>query len=155
LPLVTARDGSSVRRGADPPSFCSSGCCASGEVLRVHSLAEGELPGERPLGPLGDNDLPAVAIVRGAPGLDRQDAVLDGHLDAVRVGAGQVGLDVVAAVLAAVDVHGQEAPGQGPWPGKPTSGSYICRRIMRGTAITMSTATMTTGPMRTMGGSLR
>jgi hypothetical protein len=27
LPLVTARDGSSVRRGADPPSFCSSGCC--------------------------------------------------------------------------------------------------------------------------------
>ena len=47
------------------------------------------------------------------------------------------------------------APGQGPWPGEPTSGSYICRRIMRGTAITMSTATMTTGPMRTMGGSLR
>ena len=27
LPLVTARDGSSVRKGADPPSFCSSGCC--------------------------------------------------------------------------------------------------------------------------------
>src|SRR6266853_2098853 len=78
---------------------------ASGEVLRVHSLAEGEPPGERPLGPFGDNDLPAVAIVRGAPGLDRQDAVLDGHLDAVRVGAGQVGLDMVTAVLAAVDVH--------------------------------------------------
>jgi GNAT superfamily N-acetyltransferase len=27
LPLVTARDGSSVRKGADPPSSCSSGCC--------------------------------------------------------------------------------------------------------------------------------
>ncbi len=26
LPLVTARDGSSVRKGADPPSSCSSGC---------------------------------------------------------------------------------------------------------------------------------
>lgn len=38
---------------------------AGGEVLRVHSLAEGELPGERPLGPFGDNDLPAVAIVKG------------------------------------------------------------------------------------------
>jgi len=47
------------------------------------------------------------------------------------------------------------APGQGPWPGEPASGSYICRRIMRGTAITMSAAAMTTGPMRTMGGSLR
>ena len=46
------------------------------------------------------------------------------------------------------------SPGQGPWPGEPTSGSYICRRIMRGTAITMSTA-MVTRPMRTMGGSLR
>ena len=42
------------------------------------------------------------------------------------------------------------APGQGPWPGEPTSGSYICRWIMRGTAITMSAAPMTTGPMRTM-----
>jgi hypothetical protein len=61
---------------------------ASGEVLRVHSLTEGELPGERPLGPFGDNDLPAVAIVKGAPGLARQDAVLEGHLDAVGVGAG-------------------------------------------------------------------
>jgi hypothetical protein len=87
---------------------------AGGEVLRVHSLAEGELPGERPLGPFGDNDLPAVAIVRGALGLDRQDAVLDGHLDAVRVGAGQVGLDVVAAVLAAVDVHGHAERGTRP-----------------------------------------
>ena len=27
LPLVTARDGSSVRKGADPPSPCSSGYC--------------------------------------------------------------------------------------------------------------------------------
>jgi hypothetical protein len=27
LPLVTARDGSSVRKGADPPSSCSSGYC--------------------------------------------------------------------------------------------------------------------------------
>lgn len=26
MPLVTARDGSSVRKGADPPSSCSSGC---------------------------------------------------------------------------------------------------------------------------------
>ena len=29
---------------------------AGGEVLRVHSLAEGELPGERRLGPLGADD---------------------------------------------------------------------------------------------------
>src|SRR5207249_4842091 len=78
---------------------------AGGEVLRVRALAEGQLPGERPLGPLGGDDLLAVAVVRGALGLDRQDAVLDGHLDAVRVGAGQVGLDMVTAVLAAVDVH--------------------------------------------------
>ena len=52
-------------------------------------------------------------------------------------------------------VYRVAAPGQGPWPGEPTSGSYICRPIMRGTAITMSTATMTAGPMRTIGGSLR
>jgi len=26
LPLVTARDGGSVRKGAGPPSSCSSGC---------------------------------------------------------------------------------------------------------------------------------
>ena len=42
-----------------------------GEVLRVHALAEGEPPGERPLGPFGGNDLLAVAVVRGALGLDR------------------------------------------------------------------------------------
>jgi hypothetical protein len=75
---------------------------AGGEILRIHALAKSELAGERPLRPLGGNDLLAVAIVRGARGPDRQDAVLDGHLDAVRVGAGQVGLDMVAAVLAAV-----------------------------------------------------
>jgi len=32
---------------------------------------------------------------------------------------------------------GRQAPGQGPWPGKPTSGSYSFRRIMRGTASIM------------------
>jgi hypothetical protein len=87
---------------------------ASGEVLRAHSLAERELPRERPLEPIGDNDLLAVAIVRDALGLDRQDDVLDGHLDAVKVGAGQVGLDMVAAVLAAVDVHGDTERGTRP-----------------------------------------
>ena len=45
-----------------------------------------------PLEPIGDNDLLAVAIVGGALGLDRQDNVVDGHLNAV--------------------------PGQGPWPGE-------------------------------------
>ena len=42
---------------------------AGGEVVGVHALAEGELPGERPLGPLGRNDLLAFAVVRGALGL--------------------------------------------------------------------------------------
>jgi hypothetical protein len=41
-----------------------------GEVLRVHALAEGKLAGERPLGPLGDDDLLAVAVMRGAFGPD-------------------------------------------------------------------------------------
>jgi hypothetical protein len=36
---------------------------AGGEVLRVHALAEGELPGERPLGSLGDKNPLAVAVV--------------------------------------------------------------------------------------------
>ena len=80
------------------------------------ALAEGEPPGERPLGPFGGNDLLAVAVVRGALGLDRHGAVLDGHLDAVRVGAGQVGLDMVTAVLAAVDVH--RHPERGTRPGR-------------------------------------
>jgi len=35
---------------------------------------------------------------------------------------------------------GRQAPGQGPWPGEPTSGSYSFRRTMR---------------LGTMGGSLR
>jgi len=40
------------------------------------------------------------------------------------------------------DVHrvagsGRQAPGQGPWPGGPTSGSYSFRRIVRGTASIM------------------
>jgi len=39
---------------------------AGGEVLRIRALAEGQLPGERPLGPLGGNDLLAVAVVRGS-----------------------------------------------------------------------------------------
>ena len=88
---------------------------ASGEVLGVRSLAEGELSGERSLGPFGGNDLRAVAIVRVRSAWIVEDAVLDGHLDAVRVGAGQrVGLDVVAAVLAAVDVHGHAERGTRP-----------------------------------------
>ena len=45
---------------------------ADGEVLRVHALAQGQLAGERPLRPLGDNDLLAVAVMRGAFGPDRQ-----------------------------------------------------------------------------------
>jgi hypothetical protein len=60
---------------------------AGGEVLRVHALAQGQLAGERPLGPLGDDNLLAVAVMRGAFGADRQGAVLDGDLDAVRVDA--------------------------------------------------------------------
>src|SRR6266498_621760 len=58
-----------------------------GEVLRVHTLTEGQLPGERPLGSLGDNNLLALAVGRGALGLDRQGAGVDEHLDAVRVDA--------------------------------------------------------------------
>lgn len=83
----------------------------SGEVLRVHSLAERELPRERPLEPIGDNDLLAVAIVRGALGLDRQDDVVDGHLAAVRAGA--------------------RPRARVPGPGKPTSGSYSFRRTIQ------------------------
>src|SRR5207248_11147496 len=45
---------------------------ARGKVLRVHALAQGQLAGERPLGPLGDDDLLALAVVRGAFGPDRQ-----------------------------------------------------------------------------------
>jgi hypothetical protein len=60
-----------------------------GEVLRVRALAQGQLAGERPLGPLGDDDLLAVAVMRGAFGPDRQGAVLDGDLDAVWVDAGR------------------------------------------------------------------
>ena len=90
---------------------------AGGEVLRVHALAEGEPPGERSLGPFGGNDLLAAAVVRGALGLDRHGAVLDGHLDAVRVGAGHIGLDVVTAVLAAVDVHRHAERGARPGRG--------------------------------------
>src|SRR6266498_4786752 len=76
-----------------------------GEVLRVHTLTKGQLPGERPLGSLGDNNLLALAVRRGALGLDRQGAGVDDHLDAVRVNAGQVYLHVVTAVLAAVDIQ--------------------------------------------------
>lgn len=32
-------------------------CVLDGEALGVHALAEGKLPGERPLGSLGDNDV--------------------------------------------------------------------------------------------------
>src|SRR6266700_2938439 len=44
--------------------------------------------------------------------------------------------------VAREDVHrvaawGRQAPGQGPWPGEPTSGSYSFRRIMRGIASIM------------------
>ena len=38
----------------------------------THALAQGQLAGERPLRPLGDNDLLAVAVMRGAFGPDRQ-----------------------------------------------------------------------------------
>jgi hypothetical protein len=48
---------------------------AGGEVLRVHPLTEVELPGERPLGPFGDNDLLSLAVVRAAFGADCQGAV--------------------------------------------------------------------------------
>jgi hypothetical protein len=34
-----------------------------GELLRVHPLAEQELPGERPLGPLGRDDIGALTVV--------------------------------------------------------------------------------------------
>jgi hypothetical protein len=43
---------------------------AGGEVLRVRALAEGQLAGERPPGPFGDNDLLALAVMRGAFGPD-------------------------------------------------------------------------------------
>jgi hypothetical protein len=63
-----------------------------------------------PWGSVGDNDLLAFAVARG--GVDRQGAALYGHLDTVRVDAGQVGLNVVAAVLAAVHVqwHAKRGP---------------------------------------------
>jgi hypothetical protein len=102
------------------------------QVLRVHALAEGELPGERSLGSLGDDDLLAFAVVRGALGVDRQDAVLDGHLDAVRVGAGQVGLDVVAAVLAAVNVHGHTERGTRPARGHGHESVELPKRVTEG-----------------------
>ena len=88
-----------------------------GEVLGVHALAEGKLAGKRPLGPLGDDDLLALAVMRAAFGPDRQGAVLHGHLDAVRVHAGQVGLDVVAPIPGAVDVHGHAERGARPGRG--------------------------------------
>jgi len=66
---------------------------------------------------LGDNDRLALAIVRRAIGPDRQDAALDGHLYAVRVDAGQVGLNVIAAVFTAVDVQGHPQ-----WGTRPTRG---------------------------------
>jgi hypothetical protein len=59
----------------------------------------------------------ALTVVRGAFGLDRQGAVLNGHLDAVRVDARQVSLDVVAAVLTAVDIHGHSERGTRPGRG--------------------------------------
>jgi hypothetical protein len=102
---------------------------AGGEILRIHALAESAPAGERPLRPLGGNDLLAVAIVSGARGLDRQDAVLDGHLDAVRVGAGQVGLDMVAAVLAALDVYRHAERGTRPARGH---GQQPLKRIPEG-----------------------
>ena len=38
---------------------------AGGEVLRVQPLAERQLPGERRLWPLGDDNLLDLAVVRG------------------------------------------------------------------------------------------
>jgi hypothetical protein len=38
---------------------------AGGEVLGVHALAERQLPGERPLGPFGRDDLVVLTVVRG------------------------------------------------------------------------------------------
>ena len=48
------------------------------------------------------------------------------------------------------------APGQGPWPGEPTSGSYSFRRIMRDTASTMAAPSGDPGaPLAAVGGRSR
>jgi hypothetical protein len=48
------------------------------------------------------------------------------------------GLDVIGGeIFHRVTASGRHAPGQGPWPGEPTSGSYSFRRILQGTASTM------------------
>jgi hypothetical protein len=48
------------------------------------------------------------------------------------------GLDVIGGEsIHRVTASGRQGPGQGPWPGEPTSGSYSLRRIMRGTASIM------------------
>jgi hypothetical protein len=59
---------------------------------------------------------------------------------AVEPGQGQevCGLDVIGGEsIHRVTASDRQAPGQGPWPGEPTSGSYSFRRIMRGTASIM------------------
>ena len=102
---------------------------AGGEVLRVHSLAE-ESSANDPLGPFGDNDLVAVAIVRERLRPGSSDTVLDCHLNAVRVGAGQVGFDMVAAALAAVDVHGHAERSSRPADIAASAWCGVCRRTM-------------------------
>jgi hypothetical protein len=59
---------------------------------------------------------------------------------AVAVEPGQEvrGLDVIGGEsIHRVTASGRQAPGQGPWPGEPTSGSYSFRRIMRSTESTI------------------
>ena len=47
-----------------------------------------------------------------------------------------------------VAASGRQAPGQGPWPGEPTSGSYSFRRIMQRTESIMGGSLR--GPRDTM-----
>jgi hypothetical protein len=48
------------------------------------------------------------------------------------------GLDVInGESIHRVTASARQAPGQGPWPGEPTSGSYSFRQIMRSTASTI------------------
>ena len=84
----TAGDGPGSATGTvdlDPAGLASRGggnehvqdtvCVLGGEALgSADALAEGKLPGERPLGSLGDNDVLALAVTGGALGPDRQGA---------------------------------------------------------------------------------
>ena len=93
---------------------------AGGEVLRVHALAEGQLAGERPLGPLGDDDLLAVAVMRGAFGrivrvlCSTVTSMLSGLTPAGRPRRCSCHPRVVAAIPGAVDVHGHAERGTRP-----------------------------------------